>query len=873
VLAASFALAAAGGIGAGLFLRVNSSQDELVSPDLDYQRRFLDYLEEFGDQDYLYVVVDKGQNPERARAFARELGSELGAAPELFERVQVQTSAADFGDNLLLLAPAEEFERLVAGLSAGGEDLARFAALDRFSSVFEYLARRLEGLTSEDEAAGEASVGFLDVLIGELEAGVSDRADSEAPPRLDAIVPSFELPPEQAFEEHGRLLLVTVMPRKEFGSLDPIEAPLRELRAAIQRLRQGHPGLEVGVTGWPALAADEVQRTSQDMTLAALLALVGVSAMFMLYFRGAVRPLLAVASLLVGIAWAAGFATLALGELNFLSSIFAVILIGIGIDFGIHVLARYQGALLEGADASVAVRRSILEAGKSNLTASVTTALAFYSTLLTDFDGLAQLGLIAGSGVLLCCLSMHLVLPALLYRLDRGRAEGAPPPALISFPRLERWTRRPRWVLPPVALLTLLALPFVPSGARFEENLLELQSQREESVIWEQRLVQQEGDSTWIAVSMAGGVEEAAAWQSAFEGLDEVAKVESVVPFLSAEAEARRGRLQALAKRLGPLACPGGQREVEEARLVASLRLFEEALETLAERALTQPGARGVEELLALQERVEAVRGALAGRGPALGLRQERFFDLLHGRLATLGALLRPSGWTLESLPERVRRRLIGQSGKVAVCVFPAEDVWRPAAMERFVAAVRTVDPGVTGPAISIHESRKTVKSAFATSLGITILLICLLLGIEFRAGALLAMIPLGVGALWMLEVMGASRASFNMANFFTVPVLIGIGIDHGVHLVNRYREDPQGSLLGHPTGVGVVLSSFTTLIGFGAMTTAEHNGLASIGVLMAIGSASLLVSAVVVLPALLELLRRQRAADAEPGAKGPGGT
>lgn len=873
VLAVSLALAVAGGVAAGLFLGIDSNQDKLVSSELDYQRRFLDYLEEFGDQDYLYVVVDKGQDPSRARAFAEELGAELRQAPEHFERVQVRSEAADFGDNLLLLAPPEEFERLVRGLGAGGQDLARFAALDRFSGIFDYLSQRLEGLTSEDTSAGEASLGFLDALIGELEAGVSPDADPAAPSRLDAVVPSFELPPEQAYAEHGRLLVVSVMPRKEFGSLDPIEAPLRELRATIARVSRGHPGLEVGVTGWPALAADEVQRTSQDMTLAAILALVGVSLLFMLYFRGVVRPLLAVASLLVGIAWAAGFATLALGELNFLSSIFTVILIGIGIDFGIHVLARYQGALLEGEDAAAAVRHSILEAGKSNLTASATTALAFYSTLLTDFTGLSQLGLIAGTGVLLCCLSMHTVLPALLYRLDRGRAAEAPPPQLISFPKLDRWTRRPAWILGPLVLLTLVGLPLVSRGARFEENILELQSQREESVVWEQRLVQQEGASTWIAVSMAKDPEQAAAWQAGFLALKEVAKVESVVPFLSPEASARRARLQALARDLGPLACPGGQSTLDEERLDASLGRFVEALETLAERALTQPGAQGVEELLVLQERVEAVRDALSGRGPALAKRQERFFDLLHGRLRTLGTLLRPSGWTRDTLPALVRQRLVGKSQRLAVCVFPAEDVWRPEAMARFVEAVRRVDPDVTGPAISIHESRKTVEEAFGTSLGVTLVLIVVLLAVEFRGRALLALIPLGVGVLWMLEVMGASGSAFNMANFFTVPVLIGIGIDHGVHMVNRFREDPQGSLLGHPTGVGVVLSSFTTLIGFGAMATAEHNGLASIGILMAIGSASLLVSAVLVLPAVLELLRRRHQAAAptpEPSPSEP---
>lgn len=884
VLLVSVTLAALCGGLALTRLRIDSDQDSLISPSLAYHARYLRFLEEFGDLECLYAVIDGRQDPVGARALADDLAARLRAHPEHFRDVHARLEASDLGDNLLLLAPEAELERLAAA-TAHPAELRGIAASESLAGLLGVFGEALErapaggaGRSSADEEAGwRFLVSLTDALEAacrspEPEAGGAAEPGAAAPEvPLDLLVPAFEVPAEQAYEVHGGLILVSCMPVKDYASLDPIEAPLARARQSLREALAAHPGLSAGFTGRPALAADEVQRTSSDMTVSSLVALLGVSLLFVVFFRGVVRPLLAVFALLVGIAWAAGFATLAVGKLNLLSSVFGVILLGIGIDFGIHLLARYQQALAEHGEVERALEEALLLTGKGNLTAACSTALAFYTALLTDFSGLAQLGLIAGTGVLLCCLATTLVLPAALYAVDSRRARGREARTPPGFPWLDRVASAPRRVLGGVLVVTLLALVSA-LRVEFNEDLLGLQSPEEESVVWERALMATD-TSTWVTASIVSSVDEAIERDAALSSLEPVARVESVAGFLGPRPQAQRARVLSLASELG--AFPRGelQPEVAPARLAAALERLAQRLADLADATLGQPGMdQATEELLALSDRVAALAPRVASHAPALSQLQRRLVGGLHARLERLAALLAPPGWTLESLPSWVRGRLVGKSGQLAVYAFPREDLWEPAAMDRFLDALRSVDPEVTGATVSVEESSRVLRRAFEVMVGLTALLILGLLFGSYRSWkGLVALVPLAVGGAWFLGAMGLCGLSFNMANFFAVSVLIGLGIDDGVHMLNRSLEAPGGALVGHVTGTAVVASSCTTMVGFGAMALSAHIGLASLGKVMALGAAMLLISAVTAQPALTRLLLPGDSGDPAPLApQGP---
>ena len=860
MLGVALALALVSAAGAVWRLGLNSNQDALVSVELPYHQRYMEFVEDFGDLELLFVVIDQKPDPVAARRLALEVESGLRAQPQLFEQVHARFRAADFGDTLLLLPAADAFLQVERRLNGVAAELGPLSRIARFDALLDHMSERMGAVTGEEDAWADHGLQFVDALIGELE--LAD-AGSSAASGAATLIPSLELPESEGFQESGRYLLVSFLPQKDYGRLDPVEESLAAAREVLESARKATPTIEAGITGRAALSADEMQTTSWDMTLGAILGVVGVTAVFVFFFRRLVRPLLAVLSLILAIGWTFGLTTVTLGSLNLLSSVFAIVLVGVGVDFGVHVLARYQSELSTSGNATEAVRVAVLHAGRGNLVAALTTVTAFYAAMFTDFQGLAELGFVAGSGVLFCLLSMLLVFPAALYRLDGRRFSGeggvAPPP-LPRLEALERLANRPGRVLVLALALTAAGGGALPA-VRFNENLLELQAPDEDSVIWERRLLEGSELSSWTTASLVDTPQDARARHLALEALpDVVAKVESVASFELGTETDRRGRIARIAAAVGELNGPGGEPAVDGSALDAAIERHMDALADVAERAVSRgvEGEAAVDQLFAFQDRLEAVREGLPGRVAALGVRQQAFFDGLHGRLRALASVLHPPAWSLETIPVAARRHLVGASGKLAVHVFPEENVWDPAAMERFLTAVRTIDPDVTGATVSVHESGKVMLEAFWQVILATLCVVSLVLLVEYRGPlAFMALVPLGVGTLWLLEVMGATGLTFNMANFFAIPVLIGIGVDDGVHMINRHLEDPHGPLASSETGLSVILTSLTTMIAFGALATASHRGMASFGLLMAVGAFVLMLSAVVLLPALLRLFFR----------------
>lgn len=855
VLGVALVASVLSGVVAATQLGIDSNQDHLVSERLEYQQRFLDFLETFGDREQLYVVVELEPDPAAARALVAQVAAELRGQPEHFARVTTGLDPAELEGRVLLLAPEAE----VAELAAHADELGELGRLDGFVGLFALFRQQFQAPPAGDEdpgTAAQAEVGltFLASLLSEL--GQPGPHDVGA--LLDPLLPEVEVRAEDTELRVGDLLLLAAQPTRDYGELNPVEGPLGALRAALAKALEAHPGVRAGVTGRPAISADEVRRTSGDTVFSALLALLGVAIAFGVFFRDVRRPLLAIAALLVGIALTAGFATLAVGTLNFLSSVFLIILIGLGIDYGVHLLARYQARRAAGDDPRVAVRGAVLEAGRGNLTAAFSSALAFFSMLLTDFRGLSELGLIAGAGILLCCLTTLLVLPALLVRFDSAASRARPLP---GFPWLERMHTRPVRVLLVVLVVAAVGAPAL-SRFRFEENLLELQASDEDSVRWERRLMESDG-STWITASRVRTLEEAYARQAAFAAIESsvVARSEGPGDFLGPAIERRRARLAELAERLG--GPPPDPAPADPDALAAELEALTEALSAAGEGALRQGGeaATFAEPLLDLADRADELAAGGLDREGLAGF-QRALFAELGRRVARLQALTRPAPWTLETLPDAIREHFVGKDGSLAVYVYPAQDVWQPEHMQRFLAATRAVDPQLTGSTVSVHEAGRVLREAFQTSTVATLIAVLLVLLLDFRGrAALLALVPLVLGALWLAESMGALGLSLNMANFFAVPILLGLGIDDGVHMVHRAREAPGGALAGHAAGTGVILSSLTTAIGFGSLMTSSHAGLASLGAVMALGAGVLLVAAVVVVPALVRLRERRAVA------------
>ncbi|MGA1466826.1 MAG: MMPL family transporter [Phycisphaerales bacterium] len=866
ILVLSVALAIAGAVIAWRSLALDADTNSLIAADRPFMKLYRSFLEEFGDLEYLTVVVDSRPDgeadPDGAQAAIAEravdrLLETLSANPALpavhgridpQEQLRIATRSMAIEDLEGLASAQRAFPALASGdagvaIRQAGQDLSRLLG---------------QGLLLDDAARRELAASAILVLEQAAEASpaasAGDRRTLATPP-----------PAEYLRSDTGRLYFVTILPRKDFNRLDAIREPLAAIRAAIDDVRAEFPQVEIGLTGKPVLQADELETTDRDMVRSASVAAAIIAILFMVVFRGVRRPLLAVVAFAIAFGWSYGVATLAVGHLNLLSIVFMLVLVGVGLDYGVHVVARFMEARRRRL-ASGAIRETMRTAVPGNITGSLTSAAVFLLALTTNFQGLRELGLIAGTGLLLCVVAMTIDLPALLWLTERrGRAAARTPRRLDSTDPVETVVRRRPasraldGVLAGAAIAVAVAA--IVAGARFlrfDSNLLELQAEGLESVAWEHRVFEDSVSASWFGVSIAGSIEEVATRVESAKSHPEIARAVSVLDVIeppSPEREAARARLAAALGAAPPDGEPSPAR-LDDAALADELAAARERLATLARaargsepqeaarlEALAERLAPLVAELRAEDSRREAsqrLRAAFANAG-------ETITSMAEGDRADLR----------EALPSAIRDSLVAPSGRFLVRMLPAEDAWEVDPLERFVAAMRTVDPQATGVPMTQLESIRDMSQAFVQMAVLALVAVAVLVWIDFRewASVAICLAALLLGLAWTVGAMTVLGVPLNLANFFGIPILMGLGIDSAVHMTHRAREARGRRIRYGATAKAVALTATTTAIGFGSLVFASHRGLQSLGLVMLVGSVACLAAAVVFVPAAVRLL------------------
>jgi uncharacterized protein len=697
----------------------------------------------------------------------------------------------------------------------------------------------------------------------------------------------FFTPASEAASHNGflwsddkQLLFVLANPKMDAGDLNRFRTAVQQIRHDVSELQHAFPDVEVGITGKAVLETDEMTAAQRDMTIATVISLVGVAILFVCFFRGVVRPTLSIITLMIGVSWSLGFTTLTIGHLNIFTIVFAPMLIGMGIDYGIHFITHYEAERAAGKNVRQALEHTFVGTGGGIITATLTTALAFYALVLGDFLGLRELGFMTGSGLILILLATFTCLPALLVLEERWRGATTPVSGTVSAEEhggyVERLYRYPWATLAASAffvILSLLALGKI--GADF--NLLRLQSERNESVIWAHRIFESTRRSLLMGELMAHSLEEVERKAAALSRLPSVEKVDSLLSVLPAEQERKLALLQELRPLLAEMTIQHPDPEAVDLaalratlqRLNAKLEEGDEAAQTSAEEAFRQDlreAQRLIEQFL---HRLQQLPAAEPQR--ALSAFQQALRADLADKLAMLQRNLGAEPVTIDDLPRELQARYVGKTGKFRLFVFPAENVWEPQPLARFVRDLQAVDADALGAPVTNFEYIETIKEGYNKASLYAMSGIFFLSFLMFR-GALstvLALVPLLVGSLWTLGMMALFGVQFNMANLLFVPLIIGIGIDNGVHIVHRFRatekHEGEGVPLAKSTAKAITLSALTTIVGFGSLMISSHRGIYSLGLLVALGVGSVLVASLTTLPSLLAILGRVRGEQVEP--------
>ena len=845
----------------------------LLPQDAAYVVRYTEYGKDFGELEDIVVVVEAGSF-ESARAYAARLSQELRSSPVKFKGITYRIDPNRFEGRELLYLSTADLAEVRDKIFDHQEFMEGFAEDPSLASLIEGVNRQMAaaflsnlfdlGLRDSDLPV---DVRFLRVLLDQ----VSTRLERPAPYRSPwATLFSFgaDRPADAGYflsEDKSLLFILVETPEGRKGSFVGDQESIGAIRAAIARLAPVFPNVRAGVTGAPALSNDEMSAAFRDSELATGLAFALTLLLMTLAFSRIGKPLLMLGVLAVTLTWSLGIATLVVGHLTLFSVMFIPIVIGVGIDAGNYLLYRYREEIGLGRSVSEALEITGSQAGPGMLIGALAAAGSFLILLLTDFRGVQELGFIAGLSIVLAWLGMTTFFPALLLLVDRPaaaappvrRPAGAPSPRL-GVPLLDRLAGFPRTVLAAAAIATALSI-WVASEVGFDYNVLNLQAKGTESVAWEKRILATTGRSGLNGLSSASTLEELRRKHEAFKQLPSVSEVDSVLRVIPDEQDEKIAIIKSFAPLVEPIRV-GHSSPVDLERLRRAIADIKRRLDVVAAEA----GAKLPAEVQAVREKA-ATAVSLLGRvdrdvaESALNHLQAQLYRDFVDTFHTLQRNLHPVPTTSADVPAELQRKFVGRSGRFLVQVHPGVDIWEREGAARFVRDLRSVDPEVTGPPVITYEATLLMERAYLQGTVYAFLLtgVLALLTIRRPREAALALLPLGLGLLWTVGLMHVLGLRFNLANIWGLPLIIGTSAEFGLNIVLRYMEGAArgGPLVARSTLMAVGLNGLVTMVGFGSLMIATHQGIFGLGLLLVIGAACNLVASLVVLPVTLRLI------------------
>ncbi len=876
-------------------LEFMTSRNDLISQHAKYYKDYKKYRTEFKDFDGMIVVVE-GAEKQKTKLFVEELGQFLDSNPGSYSDVFYKIDTKFFNSSKLLFLEPDELkdleERVITKLPFI-KSLVRRPGLELyFEGLDRELTRSLGGEPEkiDDDEPVEIDEDYISLVGSILEQMVEyTKGEGEyLSPWQDVFIKNKENRDEEGYltSNGGGFYFLFANPAVNEDDFAQAVDQIKMAREFIAKLELKYSGVTAGITGCTALFSDEMITSKDDTVKASFISLIGVSLLLVISLKGFILPLAAIFSLLISIGLSIGFTTLTIGHLNILSVVFTTILIGLGIDFGIHFILRYQEEKADKNGVLQSISNSLSRTGKGIIAGAITTSFAFMATMFADFKGISELGFIAGTGIIICLIVTITLLPAIIIIIERFKdsnfmfakkfvlKQSTLDYSLSKstvYPILQLILKKPGYLII-AGLISIAVSIFLISGVHFDYNILSLQADGTESVVYEKKIIEHTDQSILYGAVIVDRLEDVKPMKDRLELLptvDTVTTVNSIIPELQDE------KIEIIKKISALFNIPEKQNEkiksVDIPVLVNTLTKISLKLEEVR-KSLSDAGESAELDFIVKVQKLIAELKYLTKTGEknisnnGLDEYQKILFTDFRNKLHSFNEGLYPSKIAVPGMPAILRERFVGYTGKYLLQVFPKKDIYARKEMEEFLEDIWSVDINATGPAITSAESSRLMKNGYIMGGVYAFIAIIIFIGVSFKnfRYTLLAISPLIIGALWTLAVMAIFNLQFNLANLIILPLIIGIGVDNGIHIVHRFKDD-NGSGNGatispvfKSTGKAIILSSLTTTIGFGSLMVASHRGIHSIGVLLTIGVISCMIASLTVLPAMLQFLHQR---------------
>ena len=840
-----------GALGSGWYaaghLAIDTNIERMLPTGLPWRAREIALDRAFPQNENLLAVIIDGRTPELADSAAAALAARLQAEPQLFKDVRRPDGGPFFEQNGLLFLPIDELRSISQQMIAAQPLLGSLAQDPSLRGLFAALSLFVRAANSGQMTLDQLGPS-LTAIAGALTRVVQSQPESLSWQQMLTGRPA---------RPRDQRRFVLTQPVLDFASLEPggnAQAEVRRL--AVELALDPANGVQVRMTGPVALDDEEFATLRTGAARSIILSLVSICGVLFAALRSTKLVAAILLTLGAGLLLTAGFAAATIGSLNLISVAFAVLFIGLAVDFSIQFSIRYRDRRYRRGDFAAALRDTGQSLAGSLLLAASATAIGFLSFLPTDYAGIRELGLIAGVGMLVAIVLNFTLLPALLTVLKpAGELE---PVGFRRAAPLDRFLlARRSWVIGAALLSAAGGLALLPH-LRFDFNPLNLKDPESESVSALFDMMADPSTTPYTAEILMPSLDAARVMADRLSQLPEVAQVVTAASYIPDDQDQKLAIIQDLALLLGPTLTPISiSTPPSDEQTLSAMAECRDALQPFATASPDSPAARLWKAL-----------GAAIARGPGIvaPLHEAVMSGLLH-QLDLLREALQAKPVTLDTLPSELRESWIAPDGRARVEVFPRGDARDNAVLERFVAAVRSVAPDATGTPVTIQESGRTISGAFVQAGIIAVAAITALLAIVLRRVRDIALViaPLFLAAILTLATTVVIGLPLNYANIIALPLLLAIGVAFDIYFVMNWRAGLTRHLQSS-TARAVVFSAMTTGLAFGSLALSNHPGTAEMGKLLSLSLGFTLLCTLLVLPALLGPAPVRQEAMDQPG-------
>ncbi len=846
-------------------------------------------IEEFVSATSLVVVVQGEED--RIKQFADVLAPRIleiththGNNQKLFRRVDYKAELEFLKKHGLMLIKAEDLRNL--------KDIFMDPSLTGLlvnlnnSMEKEYIGQEESISTREKE---DGAVVFLDGIESFVE-GLKNVAKGEeiSEARIQGIADKLLYGETYFLSYDEKTLVLNAIPNFTMMDSDLLIVGTDSVQKILDEMRMEYPDVRAGLTGMIAIGRDEMVYAEQSLGYTTLIAVLAILLLLILSFRMWVAPVLAIANLLVGLIWAIGTAAVVVGQLNIMTQMMAVILLGLGIDFSIHIISGFTEWRAAGDSIAEAMEKTFLKTGKGILTGCLTTACAFLTMSISQSRGLKEMGIVTGSGLLAILLATFLFLPSLLVirerrlekKHEKKKSREQSVQRDISFRflgHMAAWMSRHFVFTILFSLFFTLMFALLGSKITFDQNYMNIEPEGLTSIELQDVVLEKFDMSMDYAMVLAENVEESRELADAYKKLGSVAVTEDISLYLpsSEQQQKRKILIEDINERIRTFPIHNIIREKDIEVLHNEVERLEMNIMEMQDMAYLggqdkvdnkcksivgdpeKPDSQNIiQEFLRI---LESDRAQLLGY---LSNFQECFAPYFQRSVIQMA---NTESIELKDIPATILDRYSNKTREqFLVTVFPKGNIWQDAEfLHRFDDDLERVSEKATGMPPVFRALIEIIGRDGRNAVFLTLIIVFLLLLLDFRSPvyALMAMIPLACGVLWMVGLMKLTGQQLTVMNIMALPMIVGIGIDDGVHIVHRWRQEGKRKvfMVFSSTGKAILLTSLTTMLAFGSLVFSIWRGFGHLGGALFIGVGACFLTTVIILPGIIGIIERRK--------------